>query len=323
MSSEYCRPRGGREGVAIAAIFFLLLSVACAREGLHARSRPMITRDGISIVASVTHQGETEIWRFDRQGGSAKPLTPGVDAIEPTTSSDGKTLAFVHRDRGGNEGTVWIGELSAQSYRPIGLRGDNGRSMDALPMIADDGRVLYFRSTERRHTSTFGTRWIDWTLYVEDPRTASRTRLVPESYREVFGAALCPGGGGILYGVDTADGPSVRYVAFDGGSRHPAREWKMVQYPAPLTGCGAFVAIANMGKVAATGYYGYEAVLETFDGRPWRQLTHLDSYLASPFVAPDGQTIVMLSDPDRKGRFALLEYDLRSQKARPITLTLP
>jgi Tol biopolymer transport system component len=311
-----------RKLTACAFLLFGILSLtACESDGLHSRSRPLFLPDGESILASVRVAGRAEVFRFDRHGRNGTSLTPGIEALDPAISADAQTLAFVRLEANGR-GTIWIGDPSTRSYRKVATGNVENLSMAALPVILADGRLVYFQSTNHRSTSTFGSRWTDWRLFIWNPASGASALLQENSFLEVSGSAACGSGAGLFIGTRDYDATAVNYFSLKDGSVAVVKRWADLTAPAPLSDCQRFVAIAQVGEEADTGYYTYELVLKSVDKDESTQLTHLNSFLSSPSLAPDGRRMIFLSDPGRDNAFQLIEYDFRSGSTAPLQLEL-
>lgn len=97
---------------------------------------PIISHQGGHIVAPVTKydvpedKGSTQLWLFDKEGNSQRPLTAeGMRASEATFSPDGKTLAFISKRDKDEAGQVYLlpmnkpGEAQKLTNVPGGVYG--------------------------------------------------------------------------------------------------------------------------------------------------------------------------------------------------------
>jgi TolB protein len=103
-------------------------------------SAPAWAPDGRSIVATLSRDGGSQLWRVALQGGEPQRLTIGSINTEPAFSPDGQSLYFVS-DRGG----------SPQIYRMPSQGGPAERvtfagNYNISPTISPDGRWLAYVS---------------------------------------------------------------------------------------------------------------------------------------------------------------------------------
>ncbi len=103
-------------------------------------SAPAWAPDGRSIVATLSRDGGSQLYRVSLQGGEPQRLTSGNINTEPTFSPDGNTLYFVS-DRGGNP----------QIYKMPAQGGPADRvtfsgNYNISPAISPDGRWMAFVS---------------------------------------------------------------------------------------------------------------------------------------------------------------------------------
>jgi TolB protein len=103
-------------------------------------SAPAWAPDGRSIVATLSREGGSQLYRIPLQGGEPQRLTSGNINTEPAFSPDGNTLYFVS-DRGGNP---QIYKMSAQGG-PADRVTFSG-NYNISPAISPDGRWMAYVS---------------------------------------------------------------------------------------------------------------------------------------------------------------------------------
>ena len=103
-------------------------------------SAPTWAPDGRSIVATLSRDGGSQLYRVSLQGGEPQRLTSGNINTEPAFSPDGNTLYFVS-DRGGNP---QIYKMPAQGG-PVDRVTFSG-NYNISPAISPDGRWLAYVS---------------------------------------------------------------------------------------------------------------------------------------------------------------------------------
>lgn len=97
---------------------------------------PTISPEGEQIIAPVTKynvetdKGSTQLWLFDEDGKTQRPLTAeGLRVSEPVFSPDGKTLAFISKRNDDDAGQIYLlpmdapGEAQRLTQVPTGVHG--------------------------------------------------------------------------------------------------------------------------------------------------------------------------------------------------------
>jgi TolB protein len=103
-------------------------------------SAPVWAPDGRSIVATLSRDGGSQLWRVALQGGEPQRLTSGSINTEPAFSPDGQTLYFVS-DRGGNP-QIYKMPASGGAAERITFTG----SYNISPALSPDGRWMAYVS---------------------------------------------------------------------------------------------------------------------------------------------------------------------------------
>lgn len=288
-----------------------LSSWACqprSEDGLHDRSRPVLSPSG-DIFVSIRRSGRSEIYRTNGETLAKVSVTPGIDAVDGTLVPNGTMMAFVRLEADGT-GAIWGGDLKKQDFRRLTPLNSNQEMMEALPIFLSADKVVFFRSTTTRTTSTFGKTWTDWRLYLLDLESGRVNLLTDESFISISGIDSCASASFILAGVRTEGQSRVSAFATTADIESSRRSWRDTTQPAFRPDCKAFFSISQRGTNEDTGHYAYELMLNDLVSGSTAQITKLGSYVASPAVSLDGRTIVFLSDPERDDVYDLVTMDL-------------
>lgn len=103
-------------------------------------SAPAWAPDGRSLIATLSREGGSQLYRVSLQGGEPQRLTSGSINTEPAFSPDGNTLYFVS-DRGGSPQIYKMPALGGSPQRVTFSGGYN-----ISPVISPDGRWLAYVS---------------------------------------------------------------------------------------------------------------------------------------------------------------------------------
>lgn len=103
-------------------------------------SAPAWAPDGRSIVATLSRDGGSQLWRVALQGGEPQRLTSGSINTEPAFSPDGQSLYFVS-DRGGNPQIYKMPAQGGPAQR-VTFSG----TYNISPALSPDGRWLAYIS---------------------------------------------------------------------------------------------------------------------------------------------------------------------------------
>jgi hypothetical protein len=287
----------------------LFLSVACSSpeaDGLHERSRPVELTSG-EILVSIRVNGEAGIYTVPGTGGHAQRLSFGADGVEPSRSADGSSISFVRTERDGS-GTVVIGRADGSDLRAVAPPPQ--RALDAFPTFVGNDRLVFFRSTTQRTTSTFGSAWTNWSLQQVDLATGRLSRLSGAEYNEVTGLSSCGSSDTVLTGIWENGGYAVKSQSVTADPSTKSNQWPGAMAPSTLPDCESFIAVAKDVE-QSSAYYDYELFrfsLQSTTGSV--RLTKLSSYIASPAVARGSRQVLFLLDPERDHTYELFRLDL-------------
>ena len=103
-------------------------------------SAPAWAPDGRAIVATLSRDGGSQLWRVALQGGEPQRLTSGSINTEPAFSPDGQSLYFVS-DRGGNPQIYKMPAQGGPAQR-VTFSG----TYNISPALSPDGRWLAYIS---------------------------------------------------------------------------------------------------------------------------------------------------------------------------------
>lgn len=145
-------------------------------------SAPAWAPDGRSIVATLSRDGGSQLYRIPLQGGEPQRLTSGNINTEPAFSPDGNTLYFVS-DRGGSP---QVYRMSAQGGAADRVTFAGGYNIS--PALSPDGRWMAYVA---RNGGTFRVHLMDLNsgqvTPVTDTSADERPSFAPNSRLLVYG----------------------------------------------------------------------------------------------------------------------------------------
>lgn len=273
-----------------------------------ATGRPSFTPSGETFLVSV-HPTAPRVYEYRLDGQRVGSMI--ARATEAVASRDGRSFVFV-RPGSGNDAHLWIKNGSNE------IQITTGDVYDYSPVfIAGDAEVMFLRSSTLRSTSTFGTKRTDWDVYRVSVRGGIPRRLTRKAFREVSGLSVSADSRTAILGMrELQASSSIWRLDVDDGE------------VTPLNADGASPAIFPDGSTIAfvqqagedeRGFYNYAIFTRPLDG-PATKRVDLQSYLWSPSVAPDGSSILFLSDPERDGTFEL--WQVRTSDWKPTRIPL-
>lgn len=118
--------------------------------------------DGSKILFSALDRntGKMQIWRMNADGSNLTQLSNSTEYndIHPSWSPDGRKIIFAS-DRGvvdkRHNYDIWLMEADGSLPKQLTTNG----SVDDFPILADDGKTVYFRSNR-------GVKWDIWTFQI-------------------------------------------------------------------------------------------------------------------------------------------------------------
>lgn len=275
-----------------------------------------ISSDGREIVVALRKGEHSSIYRFPRGGGSGAALTRDGSDSDPALSTDGAMLAFVRED-GQGRGDVWILDMKTGAESRLTTTESNER----LPIFSRDGRRLWFgRAKTLRTTSTFGTRWVDWTVIERNLATDAERQVCDVVFRGVNALDISRDNRRLLLSVDQLEsGRQVYEVELLTGAMKAVGE-PGDTYAAYLEDAHEYALVRQAG--VAGSQFVYEVFISEAGGQRWRRVTRTDSYNVSPAVVPGTRSLLFLSDPQRDGSYELMEVDISSSQTRRVPLVI-
>ncbi len=289
----------------------VLVCGACGEPNGIVANRVSVSPDGRRLALTVRQAGRAGLFAVPPGGGSGERLTDGPDS-DAVFSADGARMAFVREGADGS-GDIWIRETQPPLERPVTMTPAH----EALPVFSKTGDTLWFaRAATLRTTSTFGTRWVDWTL-VELNLTARTERvLLTPAFRGVNALSPSSDDRRLLLSVeDVAGAYKVYELDLAGKGLQPVGESGDSE-ATYLPDDRRVVAVRQAPSDAS--WFVYELFMSGDSDETWRRLTNLGSYSTSPAVAASRESVFFLSDPERDGTFELMEVSLKDGLIRRV-----
>lgn len=299
---------------AICAIAVAISGCGSEPDGLFYSSGPFVASDGHEIVAAVRIRGRGVLYAFPRSGGKGRALVTDGDAWSPSGEPQGRRVVYATRERE-SRGRV---RMAGPRSPPRSLT--EPAAFDGFPQWSRDGQRIYFaRASKINHPPpVVGLTHSDWDVYELTLDSGSVRTVTREHFLNVGGLAACgdmlvasgnrrsdPNGVDYLFSIDVTAGEVKRLGTLRGS------------HPAFFPSCQEIVYIARKLD-APPGLYVYELFVTNLSDGTARQLTSVGSYLGPGSVAPDGKSVVFLSDPERDGSFELWEVGVRGDSPHRI-----
>ncbi|MGH8936729.1 MAG: prolyl oligopeptidase family serine peptidase [Acidimicrobiia bacterium] len=211
---------------------------------------PHAAPDGSFLVVPVTtydlekNKGNSRLWRVPADGGEPRPLTaPDLDSSQPALSPDGRSLAFVRKPSGRDQGQLYLmaldgGEARRLTDLPLGVIAarwvPQGKGLVfTAPLLADAPTIEGTRELlDKRDKDPVQARvtedrvyryWDQWLtdakiphLFVIDLETEHLRDLIPDSRRWwdwLEGADrfdVSPDGKEVAFSADSSEPPHQR-----------------------------------------------------------------------------------------------------------------
>jgi Tol biopolymer transport system component len=293
----------------------ILCLVAAGCEQGFAGGRISTTPADQEMIVSMSRMGATSLYAFDRNGTDGVRLTTGTDDWSPSVSPDGTLVAFLRREPGG-ACDVWLLDRKSGQERPLTRTIAN----EGLIVFSPDGSRLWLgRAQTLRTTSTLGHRWVDWGIFEITLATGTERRIGDRSFTGLNALDSSRVRPDLLVSVNELETGSRVY-------RMDVSTGALEAVGQPGDTSAAYIsdgtAIVVIRRVGSSNPFVYELFVSTADGSGWRQITQTGSYNMTPMPLRDGRSILYLSDPERDGRFELIETDIVGSKAKRVKLTL-
>ena len=251
--------------------------------------------DGSGVLFVSERDGEPAIWKTARLGGPAVRVL--ANAEDPAVSRDGSRLAFARRDSGGQY-RIYVAPLANPDLATVLTMTTAAVYDHRQPAWSPDGsRIVYH-----------GLRDL-WVVSTTDFRA---TRLTTDDAAD-RDPVWSPDGRSVYFSSDRGGARVLWRVAASGGSAMPLTGGHGPErYPSVSTD-GARLVYSTLDANA-------DLAIRDLDGGA-EQLTGSDRAEANPIFAPDGRSLVFVSD--RTGRYQLwaqpIERGAASGEARRLT----